>query len=1140
MIFKFRLLSIALLVFTIPAQLLAQCSNLTWHNPNPQSNDLSDIEFLTDSIVLAIGERGVLIRSEDAGLTWNVLPQLPYYDYKSFFFTDSLTGYACGSINNAGIIIKTIDGGLHWNILEESGPTGIGSTQSIWFTSDSVGYCGSFKKILKTTDAGETWSETNFSANTSHYDIEFINDSVGFSAAGDKLYRTINAGNTWSQVLVDSENSIRYISFANDTIGFVSTYSSEVYRTTNAGATWTLFGVPFSWVVDAMQFVNDSTGFVACGSNTLYYRTTDSGASWALVQNPNWSSEVRAFAANTSGDVVAVGQNGLIFQSSQYGNLNTWTNRVEGNQYALRCLDMIDSNTGFFAGPGYILKTTDACETLLPTAISNTNFPNAIHFPTSDFGYIVGSAGLRYRTIDAGATWQNLSITTTQNTYGLYFLDDQNGFMCGDGGAVQKTTNGGTTWTSLATGLASYLRDVYFMNPDTGFVCGASGTLKKTVDGGATWTNIPTGTTGFLLKIHFANDSLGFCSGESGILLRTTNGGNTWILNLQGWGDDITDVQFVNDLEGYFVISDFNGAIYRTWDGGLTWPYYGIVNNSGIEEIDAVDGNAVFGIGGYYGALWEFNPAIPAPDLPDSLVVCQGAFVQSNVPSGYNARWMMSNTFASIISNEDSLDTSLLTGDTIIWLHYRNELCESIHKPIFIDVQVRPDAPQIFASDVALCEGEITSITTSTNEPVFWSNGDISITTEINSSGSYYAIAGNVGCQSVPSDTIGITVFTTPDLPVVNVLPYNPCSSSIVTMGAESVDQLQWFDSDQNQLSAFENIFVTDVLSSTTIFYASAISPEGCESNQVQISIPFVPTPPAPVITTLAEVVCENETTVLTVEDTYPAFWSNDSTGNSITAGAGTYSVYYTNDGCQSDTAQIIIEEIIVPTPLIEASTLIFCEGDSAILSTQPLFDLFWSTDETSASIEVETSGLYSVYYINEMCQGDPAEIAIEVSTLPETPVVDEIFDAVTYSLFTTAGWTNYDWYFMGELLPYHEAQIPTDFQMGNYQVVVYNEEGCSSSSEIYYFNYFGMEEENSVLIIYPNPASDLLIVDMGDISTGECRIWDSTGKLVYGSNKLSGSGHYNIDISNMPCGIYTFEIFKEDSVVWRSRFVKI
>ncbi|MFY7971603.1 MAG: hypothetical protein ACOVOO_06660, partial [Flavobacteriales bacterium] len=77
----------------------SQCGQFEWLNPSPHSNDIFEAQFISPTSIVAVGERGILMRSEDAGENWSVLPQLTIYDMEGLHFIDSLKGWACGNIN---------------------------------------------------------------------------------------------------------------------------------------------------------------------------------------------------------------------------------------------------------------------------------------------------------------------------------------------------------------------------------------------------------------------------------------------------------------------------------------------------------------------------------------------------------------------------------------------------------------------------------------------------------------------------------------------------------------------------------------------------------------------------------------------------------------------------------------------------------------------------------------------------------------------------------------------------------------------------------------------------------------------------------------------------------------------------------
>lgn len=73
----------------------------------------------------------------------------------------------------------------------------------------------------------------------------------------------------------------------------------------------------------------------------------------------------------------------------------------------------------------------------------------------------------------------------------------------------------------------------------------------------------------------------------------------------------------------------------------------------------------------------------------------------------------------------------------------------------------------------------------------------------------------------------------------------------------------------------------------------------------------------------------------------------------------------------------------------------------------------------------------------------------------------------------------------------------------------------------------------NLLLMAYPNPAKDMITVDLNGLqsNTGTIMLTDITGKILYTTNATTAS--LNIDMSNMPAGIYMIKyIDKEQNQV--------
>ncbi len=132
-----------------------------------------DIKMVSDSLIIAVGENFNLLRSDDSGETWSVV---------SFVSPDSASWDAVTATSMYAFCQDTV--------------FVIGETTA-WLTKSG---CNSKRKILRTTDGGQSWIVQFFDVVIPCYDtpllndITFINDTVGISVGNDLILRTTNLG----------------------------------------------------------------------------------------------------------------------------------------------------------------------------------------------------------------------------------------------------------------------------------------------------------------------------------------------------------------------------------------------------------------------------------------------------------------------------------------------------------------------------------------------------------------------------------------------------------------------------------------------------------------------------------------------------------------------------------------------------------------------------------------------------------------------------------------------------------------------------------------------------------------------------------------------------------------------------------
>lgn len=173
---------------------------------------------------------------------------IPQDFYDDLTFTDNAVGYA---ISRTGKIIKTNDAGVTWTILN-SGVTI--PLKKIHFVNNNLGFAiGSDQNgnyVLKTNNAGQTWTSTNLStsSNNSINSIYFKNESVGFIVGNQLFKKTIDGGQTWSNVTsIPTDENFQDIKFQEQSnIGYVTFNTNQYLKTTNGGMTWSLLETNFT------------------------------------------------------------------------------------------------------------------------------------------------------------------------------------------------------------------------------------------------------------------------------------------------------------------------------------------------------------------------------------------------------------------------------------------------------------------------------------------------------------------------------------------------------------------------------------------------------------------------------------------------------------------------------------------------------------------------------------------------------------------------------------------------------------------------------------------------------------------------------------------------------------------------------
>ncbi len=246
----------------------------------------------------------------------------------------------------------------------------------------------------------------------------------------------------------------------------------------------------------------------------------------------------------------------------------------------------------------------------------------AVHFTSSDKGWIAGDGGYLASTTDGGRTWRKYPLNATEDINEIYFRNDDNGYLIA-GRKLFITRDGGKSWQEtriyrageFGTGTPEFL-SIRFSDKKRGYVVGSvlrrSGNedvvvdslLMRTEDGGETWTRINVPTKFELFHLDFNGSSHGWIAGDQGVILASTDEGRTWQLQNSGVTRALFDIRFRGKKNGYAVGG--GGTVLRTENGGATWQAVDTAYSETFKRVDFGDDKNGWIIG-YSGRILQTN-----------------------------------------------------------------------------------------------------------------------------------------------------------------------------------------------------------------------------------------------------------------------------------------------------------------------------------------------------------------------------------------------------------------------------------------------------------------------------------------------------------------------------------------------------
>ena len=267
--------------------------------------------------LVAVGDRGHILYSDDQGATWTQAKVPTRQLLTSVYFVDDKHGWAVG---HDAQILASEDGGVTWakqfEDLKRESPL-----LDVWFQDVNSGFAvGAYGALLATTDGGKNWEDVSDRLdNEDQYHLNAIaavKDS-GLFIVGEQgsMFRSADWGLTWEKLEGPYEGSLfGVIGTAQANTLLAYGLRGNLFRSTDFGTTWE--PIELQAARGALEFglsgatLLDDGSIVIVGNGGSVIRSNDNGETFSVFNRPDRIS-VSAVTAAGNGNLILAGQGGV-------------------------------------------------------------------------------------------------------------------------------------------------------------------------------------------------------------------------------------------------------------------------------------------------------------------------------------------------------------------------------------------------------------------------------------------------------------------------------------------------------------------------------------------------------------------------------------------------------------------------------------------------------------------------------------------------------------------------------------------------------------------------------------------------------------------------------------------------------------
>jgi photosystem II stability/assembly factor-like uncharacterized protein len=261
--------------------------------------------------LVAVGDRGHILLSDDAGRTWTQTGAPTQALLTGVCFSDAQHGIAVG---HDEIILASADGGRTWHRTHFR-PQAQQPLLDVWCGAGGRAIAvGAYGVYMVSSDYGANWEERKLASDdiSGGYHLNAIaSDSSSrlyIAAEAGHLYRSDDGGNTWKSLPSPYEGSLFGVLPLQGGTVLVFGLRGNLFRSEDSGATWQRVRTGTEAMLDgATSF--DGGGVAVVGLSGVVLLSRDGGSSFSLLQQDDRKGLAAVLQVQT-GTLVTVGEAG--------------------------------------------------------------------------------------------------------------------------------------------------------------------------------------------------------------------------------------------------------------------------------------------------------------------------------------------------------------------------------------------------------------------------------------------------------------------------------------------------------------------------------------------------------------------------------------------------------------------------------------------------------------------------------------------------------------------------------------------------------------------------------------------------------------------------------------------------------------